>query len=89
MRHGGEIDHERGGPKIVNRGVSGLRAGGQHRFLKRGDGKLPIRLTERDQSNSGGHQIGDITLQEGGQGQAQPECPALPSELQERRLSAG
>ena len=46
MGHGGEIDHERGGPKIVNRGLFGLRAYGQHRFLKLGDGKLSFGLTE-------------------------------------------
>lgn len=70
MRHGGKIDHERGRPKIVNRGFSGLRACGQHRFLKLGDGNLPISLTEGDQSNPGGHQIGDVTLQEGWQSPA-------------------
>ena len=48
MRHGGEIDHDRGEPKIVNRGLFGLRACCQYRFLKLGDGKLPISLTEGD-----------------------------------------
>ena len=47
-------------------------------FLKLGDGKLPIGLTESYQSDRGGHQIGEIALQEGGQ------CPASPNELQER-----
>ena len=70
MRHGGEIDHEPSRPEIADRGLFGLRARGQHRFLKLGDGKLPVGLTEGDQSNAGGHQIGDLTLQEGGQGQA-------------------
>jgi hypothetical protein len=37
-------------------------------FLKLGDGKLPIGLTESYQSDRGGHQIGEIALQEGGQG---------------------
>jgi hypothetical protein len=46
VRHGGEIDHERGGAEIVDRGVFGLRTCGQHRILKLGDGKLPISLTE-------------------------------------------
>jgi len=42
---------------------------GQHPlFLKLGDGKLPIGLTESYQSDRGGHQIGEIALQEGGQG---------------------
>jgi hypothetical protein len=68
MLHGGETDHERSGPKIVNRCLFGLCAYGQHRFLKLGDGKLPIGLTEGYQS-SGCHQIGEIALQEGGQGQ--------------------
>ena len=70
MRHGGEIDHERGGPEVVNRGLFGLPACGPHRFFKRGDGKLPIGLTEGNQSNTGSYQIGDVTLQESGQSQA-------------------
>jgi hypothetical protein len=41
MRHGGEIDHERSGPEIVDGGLFSLRACGQHRFFKLGDGKLP------------------------------------------------
>jgi hypothetical protein len=41
MRHGGEIDQERGGPEIVNRGLFGLRACGPHRFFKLGDGSCP------------------------------------------------
>ena len=53
MRHGGEIDHERSRPEIVNGGLFGLRACRQHRFLELGDGKLPISLTEGDQSNAG------------------------------------
>ena len=76
MRHGGQIDHERGGPKIVNRSLLGSRACRQHRFLKLGNGTLAISLTEGDQSNPSGHQIGDITLQERGQSQADPN--ALP-----------
>ena len=68
MRHGGQIDHERGGAEIVDRGVFGLRTCGQHRILKLGDGELPISLTEGNQSNPSGHQIGEIALQEGGQG---------------------
>ena len=35
----------------------GSSARGEHRFLELGDGKLPIRLTKRDQPNSGRHQI--------------------------------
>jgi len=70
MCHRREIDHESGGPEIGNRGLFGLPACGLHRFFKLGDGKLPISLTEGDQSNAGGHQIGDVTLQESGQGQA-------------------
>ena len=70
MRHRGEIKHERGGPESVNRGLFGLGARRQHCFLKIGDGKLTISLTEGYQSNPGGHQIGNITLQEGGQGQS-------------------
>jgi hypothetical protein len=69
MLHGSEIDHERSGPKIVNHCLFGLCAYGQHRFLKLGDGKLPIGLTASYQSDRGGHQIGGIALQEGGQGQ--------------------
>jgi hypothetical protein len=46
MRHGGEIDHERSGPEIVDGGLFSLRACGQHRFFKLGDGKLPTSLTE-------------------------------------------
>jgi len=38
-------------------------------FLQRGDRKLPVRLTEGDKSHSGGHQIGDIALQKGRQGE--------------------
>ena len=37
-------------------------------FPKACDGKLPIGLTESYQSDRGGHQIGEIALQEGGQG---------------------
>src|SRR6266446_2204075 len=70
MRHGGEIDHERGGPEIVDRAVVDLRACGLHRCFKLGDGKLPIGLTEGNQSNTGSYQIGDVTLQESGQSQA-------------------
>jgi hypothetical protein len=70
MRHGSEIDHERGGPEIVDRGLFGLRACGLHRLLELGDGKLSISLTEGNQSNAAGYEIGDITLQEGGQSQA-------------------
>ena len=57
-------------PRSSDRCLFGLRACGQHRFLKLGDGKLAISLTEGNQSNPGDYQIGDITLQEGGQGQA-------------------
>ena len=67
--HGGEIDHERSGPKIVNHCLFGLCAyGPTPLFLKLGDGKLPIGLTELYQSDRGGHQIGERALQEGGQG---------------------
>jgi hypothetical protein len=69
MRRGDQIDHERSGPKIVNRGLKSLRACGQHRLLKLSNGKLPVSLTKGDKSNSSGHQIGDITLQKGGQRQ--------------------
>ena len=69
MLHRGEIDHERSGPKIVNHCFFGLCAyGPTPLFLKLGDGKLPIGLTESYQSDRGGHQIGEIALQEGGQG---------------------
>ena len=67
MRHGGKLEHERGGAEIINRGVFGLRACGLHRHFKHGNGKLPIGLTQGDQSNSGGYQIGEPTLQESGQ----------------------
>src|SRR5215510_2135678 len=70
MHHRGEIDHECGRTKIVDGGLCSLRAYCQNRFLKLGDGNLPISLTEGDQSNSSAHQVGNITLQEGGQGQA-------------------
>jgi len=71
MCHGGEIHHEGCGPKVIKRGISALRAGREHRFLKRSNRKLPVRLTERDKSDSSGHQIRDITLQKGGQSEAQ------------------
>ena len=90
MRHGGEIDHEPGGPKIVNRGLFGFRARGQHRVLKFGDGELPISLTEGNQSDPRGHQIGDITLQERGQGQASRNalpCQANSMNDAQRRLN--
>ncbi len=67
MRHGSEIDHEGGRPKIVDGGIFGLDACGRHRFLEPRDGKLSIRLTEGDQSNARGHKISDITLEECGQ----------------------
>src|SRR6476660_4503730 len=70
MRHGGEIDDERGGPKVVNRRPLSLGACGEHRFFKLQQRSLTISLPEGYQSNPGGHQIGDVTLQEGGQGQA-------------------
>lgn len=70
MRHGGEIDHERSGPEIVDGGLFSLRACGQHRFFKLGDGKLPISLTEGNQSNAGNDLIGDIVLEECRQCQA-------------------
>ena len=76
MRHGGEIDHEPDGPEMIDRGLLGLRARGQDRFFELGDGKLPVSLTEWNQSNSGDHQIRDVTLQEGGQGQANWNIPA-------------
>ena len=53
MLHRGEIDHERSGPKIVNHCLFGLCAyGPTPLFLKLGDGKLPIGLTESYQSDS-------------------------------------
>jgi hypothetical protein len=70
VRHGGEIDHQRGGPKVVNRGRPAFGTRSQHRLLKLCDGKLPLSLTQWDQSYAGGHQIGDITLDESGQGEA-------------------
>ena len=77
MCHGGEIHHEGCRPKVINRGISAPGTGGEHRFLEGGNRKLPVRLTERDESHSGGHQIGDITMQKGGQSEAQRN--ALPS----------
>ena len=70
MCHGAEIHHEGGRAKIVNRSFFGLCTGGEHRLLKRGDRKLAVRLTERDKSHSCAHQIRDMTLQKGGQGEA-------------------
>src|SRR5262245_34178629 len=55
---------------MIDCGLPGLRARGQYHVFQLGDGKLPIRLTEWDQSNSSGHQIREVTLQEGRQGQA-------------------
>ena len=71
MRHRGEIDHEPDGPEMIDCGVFSLRARGQYHFFQLGDGELPISLTEWNQSYPGGHQICDVTLQEGGQGQVE------------------
>src|SRR6266404_761805 len=87
MRHGGEINHECGGPKIVNCSLFGLCACGQHRFLKLGDGTLPIRLAEWEKSNPGGYQIGRIALQEGGQRQFSRN--ALPCRTNSKNDSQG
>jgi hypothetical protein len=38
MRRGCQIDHKRGGAKILDHGLMGLRAHGQHSFLKLSDG---------------------------------------------------
>src|SRR5262245_29748098 len=55
---------------MIDCGLLGLRARGEYHSFQLGDGKLPIGLAEWNQSNSSGHQIRDVTLQEGGQGQA-------------------
>ena len=70
MLHRREVYHERGRSKVINRRFFRLHACGQNRLLKLSDGKLPVSLTKGDQSNPSGHKISDITLQEGGQGQA-------------------
>ena len=69
MLHRGKIHRECGGSEIVNRRPHRFLSRCEHRLFKRGDGTLTVRLSEGDQSNSGSHQIGDITLQEGGQGE--------------------
>src|SRR5882762_9478072 len=69
MGHGGKIQHERGRSKIIDRGVVSLLARGEHCFFQRGDRKLSICLTERNESNTSGYQIGGKALQEGWQSQ--------------------
>ena len=70
MSHGGKVDHEAGRPKVINcRGHSVCTCGLNHTF-KLGDRKLPVRLTQRDQANSGGDQIREVALKKGWQSQA-------------------
>ena len=67
MLHRGKVHHESGGSEIVNRGPQSFLSRSEHSLFERGDGTLPVGLTEGDHSDSGSYQIGDITLQEGGQ----------------------
>jgi hypothetical protein len=66
MGHRGEVDHERSGAKIIDRGLFNLRAYSQYRVLERSNAKLSTDLTERDQPNAGDYQIGNVILQVGG-----------------------
>src|SRR6267142_1560779 len=67
MSHGGKVHHEAGGPKISCRRVCGVSARSENSVFERGNRGLSIRLTKGDETHGGGHQISDVTLQEGGQ----------------------
>src|SRR5580658_195950 len=67
MSHGGQIDPERSRAQIIQRASLGSCARIQYRLLQTGDGKLPCRLAERNQSHGSGDQITHIALQKGGQ----------------------
>ena len=64
MGHGSKVDHERGRPKIINRAARRLCTRSLNHVLKLGDRKLPVRLTQRNQANSGRDQIRDVALKE-------------------------
>ena len=64
MSHGSKVDHERGRPKIINCAGRRLCARSLNHVLKVGDRKLPVRLTQRNQANSGRDQIRDVALKE-------------------------
>src|SRR5579864_2865527 len=69
MRCGSKIDHERSRTQIVNCCLFSLSSHGQNRWLKLGNGKLPISLTQGNQANAGCYQVGEVALQIDGQGQ--------------------
>jgi hypothetical protein len=64
MSHGSNVYHERGRPKIINRAGRRLCTRSLNHVLKLGDRKLPVRLTQRNQANSGRDQIRDVALKE-------------------------
>ena len=79
MSHGSKVDHERGRPKIINCAGHRLCTRSLNHMLKLGDRKLPVRLTQRDQANSGRDQIRDVALKERWQCQAERSAFACKS----------
>jgi hypothetical protein len=71
MSHGSKVDHERRRPKIINRAGRRLCTRSLNHVLKLGDRTLPIRLTQRNQPNSGRDQIRDVALKESWQSHAE------------------
>jgi hypothetical protein len=71
MSHGSKVDHERGRPKIINRAGRRLCTRSLNHVLKLGDRKLPVRLTQRNQANSGRDQIRDVALKKSWQRHAE------------------
>ena len=71
MSHGGKVDHKSGRSKVINCGARSLCARGLYNTFKLGDRQLSVRLTQRDQANSGGDQIRDVALKEGWQRQGE------------------
>jgi len=87
MSHGSKVDHERGRPKIINCAVRRVCTRSLNHVLKLGDRKLPVRLTQRNQANSGRDQIRDVALKKSWQCHA--ERSAFPSKTNSENNSNG
>jgi len=87
MSHGSKVDHERGRPKIINRAGRRLGTRSLNHVLKLGNRKLPVRLTQRNQANSGRDQIRDVALKESWQ--CHPERSAFACKANSENNSNG